>query len=63
MVSLMLGFSVPIWAGRRQLEMRRETRAMRLSAEACVLSMFFARLTRGGIMRPENCSKLCLNTF
>jgi outer membrane protein TolC len=34
MVSLMAGFSVPIWAGRRQLEMRRETQAMRLGAEA-----------------------------
>ncbi len=34
MVSLMLGFSVPIWAGRRQFEMRRETEAMRLAAEA-----------------------------
>lgn len=34
MVSLMLGFSVPIWAGRRQLQMRRETEAMRRSAEA-----------------------------
>jgi outer membrane protein TolC len=34
MVSLMLGFSVPIWAGRRQLKMRQETEAMRLVAEA-----------------------------
>ena len=34
MVSLMLGFSVPIWAGRRQLQMRRETEAMRLGAQA-----------------------------
>jgi cobalt-zinc-cadmium efflux system outer membrane protein len=39
MVSLMLGFSVPIWAGRRQLEMRRETAAMRLSAEAELRAM------------------------
>ncbi len=34
MLSLMVGFSVPIWAGRRQLKMRDETAAMRLSAEA-----------------------------
>ena len=34
MVSVMLGFSVPIWAGRRQLQMRHEARAMRLGAEA-----------------------------
>ena len=34
MVSFMLGFSVPIWAGRRQLAMRREAEAMRLGAQA-----------------------------
>ncbi|HEU5220383.1 MAG TPA: TolC family protein [Gemmatimonadales bacterium] len=34
MVSLMVGFSVPVWAGRRQLQMRREADAMRLGAEA-----------------------------
>lgn len=34
MLSLMVGFSVPIWAGRRQLKMRDETAAMRLGAEA-----------------------------
>jgi outer membrane protein TolC len=39
MVSLMLGFSVPIWAGRRQLQMRRETEAMRLGAEAELRAM------------------------
>jgi cobalt-zinc-cadmium efflux system outer membrane protein len=39
MVSLMLGFSVPIWAGRRQVQMRRETEAMRLSAEADLRAM------------------------
>ena len=39
MVSLMLGFSVPIWAGRRQLEMRRETQAMRLGSEAELRAM------------------------
>lgn len=39
MVSLMLGFSVPIWAGRRQLQMRRESEAMRLGAEAELRAM------------------------
>ncbi len=39
MLSLMLGFSVPIWAGRRQLQMRRETEAMRLGAEAELRAM------------------------
>ena len=39
MVSLMVGFSLPIWAGRRQLQMRRETEAMRLSAEAELRAM------------------------
>jgi cobalt-zinc-cadmium efflux system outer membrane protein len=39
MVSLMLGFSVPIWAGRRQVQMRRETEAMRLSVEADLRAM------------------------
>jgi outer membrane protein TolC len=34
MLSLMVGFSVPIWAGRRQLKLRQETEAMRLGAEA-----------------------------
>ncbi len=39
MVSLMLGFSLPIWAGRRQLQMRREAAAMRLGAEAELRAM------------------------
>ncbi len=34
MISLMAGFSVPIWAGRRQFKMRDEANAMRLGAEA-----------------------------
>ena len=34
MISLMLGFSVPIWAGRRQFKMRDEAKAMLLGAEA-----------------------------
>lgn len=39
MISLMAGFSVPIWAGRRQFKMRDEARAMRLAAEAELAAM------------------------
>ena len=39
MLSLMVGFSVPIWAGRRQLKMREEAQAMRLAAEAELAAM------------------------
>jgi outer membrane protein TolC len=39
MMSFMLGFSVPIFAGRRQLPMRREAAAMRLMAEADLEAM------------------------
>lgn len=39
MLSLMVGFSVPIWAGRRQLQMQRETEAMRQGAEAELRAM------------------------
>lgn len=34
MATLMVGFSVPIWAGSRQLAMRRETRAMTAMQQA-----------------------------
>lgn len=39
MVSFMLGFSVPLWAGRRQFRMRDETEAMRRAAEADLAAM------------------------
>ncbi len=39
MVSFMVGFSVPLWAGRRQLKMREETEAMRRGAEAELAAM------------------------
>ncbi len=39
MASVMAGFSVPIWAGRRQLQMRREAAAMRAAAEAELMAM------------------------
>ena len=47
MVSLMLGFRLPIWAGSRQLAMRRETRAMRDMASAELAAM--AATTRGRV--------------
>ena len=47
MVSLMLGFRLPIWAGSRQLAMRRETRAMRDMASADLAAM--AATTRGRV--------------
>jgi len=47
MVSLMLGFRLPIWAGSRQLAMRRETRAMREMASADLAAM--AATTRGRV--------------
>jgi outer membrane protein TolC len=47
MLSLMLGFRLPIWAGSRQLAMRRETRAMRDMAEADLAAM--AATTRGRV--------------
>jgi outer membrane protein TolC len=39
MLSLMLGVNVPLWAGRRQLAMRRETEAMREMAQADQVAM------------------------
>lgn len=48
MASVMVGFSLPIWAGRRQLPMRREMAAMRASEEAMARDLrneTFAELT------------------
>lgn len=39
MVSVMVGFSVPVFAGRRQLPMRREAEAMRLMAASDLAGM------------------------
>lgn len=47
MVSLMVGASVPIWAGSRQLRMRDEAGAMRQMAEADLATM--KAVTRGRI--------------
>ncbi len=40
MGSLMLGVRLPLWAGRRQLPMRRETQAMQAMAEAEARDLF-----------------------
>jgi outer membrane protein TolC len=47
MVSLMVGFRLPIWAGSRQMAMRRETRAMREMTSADLAAM--AAATRGRV--------------
>jgi outer membrane protein TolC len=39
MLSVMVGFSVPVFAGRRQLPMRREAEAMRLMAASDLAEM------------------------
>jgi cobalt-zinc-cadmium efflux system outer membrane protein len=47
MVSLMVGFSVPLWAGSRQLPLRREMQAQQSAAEARARNLYnetFARL-------------------
>jgi outer membrane protein TolC len=48
MATFMVGITIPIWAGARQLPMRREMAAMRASEEAMVLDLYnetFAELT------------------
>ena len=48
MATLMLGVSLPLWAGSRQLPMRREMRAMESMAQAELLNLnneTFAELT------------------
>jgi outer membrane protein TolC len=47
MISVMLGMSVPVFAGRRQLPMRREAEAMRLMAASDLAEMRAA--TRGRV--------------
>jgi outer membrane protein TolC len=53
MVSLMLGFRLPIWAGSRQLAMRRETRAMRDMASADLAAMTATTRGRVGELEAE----------
>lgn len=48
MATIMVGVSLPIWAGARQLPMRREMAAMRASEEAMALDLYnetYAELT------------------
>jgi outer membrane protein TolC len=53
MLSLMLGFRLPIWAGSRQLAMRRETRAMRDMASADLAAMTATTRGRVGELEAE----------
>ncbi len=60
MATLMVGFRVPIWAGRRQLPMRREMQAMQAMAEAEARDLYnetFAELVE---MRAEAEKSLAL---
>ena len=68
MGSLMLGASVPVFAGQRQLRMREETAAMRRMAEAELLAM--RATTRGDVteayadlVRARNLSALYRTTI
>jgi cobalt-zinc-cadmium efflux system outer membrane protein len=63
MVSLMVGISIPVWAGARQLPMRREmaaTRSMREAQERDLSNETFARLVelRAQAERARNLSRL-----
>jgi len=63
MASLMLGVSVPVWAGRKQNAMRRESRAMEAMARAEALALAnetFARLAELAAMaeRSRNLAQL-----
>jgi outer membrane protein TolC len=63
MATLMVGFTLPIWAGSRQLPMRREMRAMESMVDADVLNLrneTFANLVemRSKAVRSANLAQL-----
>jgi outer membrane protein TolC len=63
MVTIMLGISIPLWAGGRQLPMRREMAAVQAEQEAHERSLYnetFARVTeiRAQAERAGNLSRL-----
>lgn len=63
MASVMLGFRLPIWAGRREVPMRRETQAMQAMAEAEALDAYnetYAQLVeaRADAERSRNLTQL-----
>ena len=63
MVSLMLGFSLPLWAGSRQLPLRRQMRAEQAMQEARERNAYnetYAQLAelRARVMRARNLSQL-----
>jgi cobalt-zinc-cadmium efflux system outer membrane protein len=53
MLSLMLGVNVPLWAGSRQLVVRRETQAMREMAQSELAAMQADTRGRVGELRAE----------
>jgi outer membrane protein TolC len=61
--TVMVGFSIPIWAGSKQLPMRREMQAMESAAEAMATELYnetFARLAelRAEAVRASNLLQL-----
>lgn len=63
MVSLMIGFSIPVWAGSRQLPLRHEMQAMQAAEEAQERDLYnetYARLAelRAEAVRARNLSQL-----
>ena len=63
MVSLMVGFTIPLWAGSRQLPLRQEMRAMQSAEEARERDVYnetYARLVelRSQAVRARNLSQL-----
>ena len=66
LATLMLGLSVPLWAGARQLPLRREMAAMRSAAEAAERDLYnetFARVTelRAEAVRAQHLTELYAN--
>ncbi len=63
MVTLMVGFSIPLWASSRQLPLRREMQATQAAAEARARDLYnetYARLSelRAEAVRARNLSQL-----
>lgn len=68
MATLMVGVSVPLWAGARQLPMRREMAAMQASEEAMARDLYnetFAELTalRAQAVRARELSRLYVTSI
>jgi outer membrane protein TolC len=68
MATLMIGVSVPLWAGARQLPLRREMAAMQASEDAMARDLYnetFAELTalRAQAMRARELSRLYVTSI